>query len=161
MSGIQLTYDFKQDRLLLRSGIDVDMPDWWVTRREVCKLLNFLGAVTVSQYETEKMMGQFTGTQESSVDTVQKSENPTSYNEFHQAQAGKNMSRFSQSLSSDIQASQFPLAIKITVDMNKCQGIKLVLLNEDNKGACLEFSQEGLYRFNDMLRAVSKKAKWI
>jgi hypothetical protein len=158
VTGIQLTYDFKQDRLLLRSGIDIDMPDWWVTRREVCKLLGVMGAVTTSQYETEKMLDQFSSKPQA---TGEKDGGGGTYNEFHQAQAGESKSKYSQSPESEIKPSQYPLAITINVDMNKSQGIKLTLLNEFNKGACLEFSQEGLYRFNDMLRMVSKKARWI
>ncbi|MCK5881607.1 MAG: hypothetical protein KAG18_06995, partial [Sinobacterium sp.] len=59
MSGIQLTYDSRQDRILLFSGIDTAMPNWWMTRREVRKLLKSISVVTTSQYETEKMIEQF------------------------------------------------------------------------------------------------------
>lgn len=162
MSGIELTYDSRQDRLLLRTGMGIAMPEWWLTRRMVFKLLNLVDSVTVSQYETEKMLDQLTAGEHLSnnQDTNGDKENKT-LKAFQEEQAGENQSKVTQSKHVGSQSLQFPLAVRIHVDITDQQGIRLILLDELNQGACLEFTHEGLYRFNNMLLAVMKKARWV
>ncbi len=162
MSGIQLTYDSRQDRILLLSGMDIAMPDWWLTRREVKKGLKSITSVTTSQYETEKMLEQFTSTMQSAARTEAASSDKTkTYREFHQEHAGQGQPTVSQSRQVEPTPGQYPLAVKATIDITDQQGIKLFLLSNQNRGVCLEFTQEGLYRFNNMLFTVAQKAQWL
>lgn len=166
MSGIQLTYDSRQDRILLCSGMEIAMPTWWMTRRETRKLLKSISAVTTSQYEIEKMIEQFSASAKVGEDAItshisDKSAKSQSYRDFHQSHAGGGAPEVNLSTDVETTPEQYPLAVKINMDLSDHQGIKLFLLNELRRGICLEFSQEGLYKFNNMLFTVSQRAQWI
>ena len=168
MSDIQLTFDSRQDRVLFCSGKNVAMPNWWMTRREVRRLLKSISTVTMSQYETEKMIEKFSAKSctEQAVKAKAKAESRqktcfNSYREFHQAHAGSTLTKVSQSTEVELSPENFPLACRTHIDLSHQQGIKLFIMSEYNRGVCLEFSQEGLYRFNNMLFTVAQKAQWI
>ena len=160
MKGIQFTYDSRQDRILLQSGMDIAMPDWWLTRREVKRLLKAISAVTTSQYEVDKVLNTLqldaTGGDASVQATV-----ASSYRDFHRSQVGNTKTEVNQSSWVNDSPAYYPLAAYTKIDLNADQGIKLFVLDEDQQGVCLEFTQPGLYRLNNMLFTVAQKAQWI
>jgi len=167
MTGIQLTYDSRQDRLLLQTGMDVAMPNWWLTRREVRQLLKAISRVTTAQYETEKLLGQLAQNSKPSQAKsglaigTETSSSAQTYREFHKKHSGDTLAEMARMPDVEGQPEQYPLAWKINIDLSDEQGIKLFLLNAHERGACLEFTQEGLYRFNNMLFTVAQKAQWF
>ncbi len=164
MSSIAITYDSRQDRLLLKTGLSLEKPTWWITRRETKKLINHIFAATKAQYETEKLLEQLSTNKETKSTTEQADSAPpvdNGYAEFHQAHNGNSSPEVSESKKVNEQPEQFPLAVNIKIDLNSQQGIKLVLLDSHHKGICIELTQEGLYRFSNMLTLVSQKATWI
>ncbi|MGB0938019.1 MAG: hypothetical protein ACPGTQ_11225 [Colwellia sp.] len=164
MSSIAITYDSRQDRLLLKTGLSIEKPTWWITRRQTKKLISHIFAATKAQYETQKLLEQLSSSKETKPTTEEQGSAEFSdkgYEEFHQAHNGNSSPEVSQSKKVNEQPEQFPLVANITIDLNSQQGIKLVLLDGKNKGICIELTQEGLYRFSNMLTLVSQKAAWI
>ncbi len=162
MSGIQLTYDSRQDRILLLSGMEITVPDWWLTRREVKKVLKSISTVTMSQYETEKMLQQFSfAAQAAKQGASEFIDKAKSYRDFHREHSGT-VPPIMNSLSQvEARPDQYPLVSSAQIDLTDQQGVKLLLLGEQQRGVCLEFNQEGLFRFNNMLFTVARKAHWI
>jgi hypothetical protein len=162
MSSIALTYDSRQDRLLLKTGLDIANPVWWITRRETKKLLKRIYAATNAQYETTKLLEQFNPPNNSNDKTTEDATSePKNFSQFHQEQTGEEQPTIAQSRQVSEQPDQFPLAVSTTIDLNDKQGIKLVILDVNNKGICDEFTQQGLFRFSNMLTLVAEKAFWI
>ena len=165
MSGIQLVYDSRQDRILLRSGMEVAMPNWWFTRREVRKMLKTISTVTTAQYEAEKALEKIAQDNKSpAVDNKRKYNNnllEKSYRDFHQSLSGDAKPSIVKSNTVEVAASDIPLSAQVKIELNDKQGIRLFVLSESQRGLCLEFSRQGLFRFNNMLFTVAQKAQWI
>ncbi len=166
MSSIQLTYDSRQDRILLCSGMDITLPNWWMTRSEVRNLLKLISTVTTSQYQTEKIIEKCSKSSKvaGNVTMAAVKGRPAkrkTYREFHQSHAGDNTADLNDFMKVESYPEHYPLAVKMSIDLSDNQGLKLFLSSESQCHACLELSQEDLYTFNNSLFTVSQSIKWI
>lgn len=161
MGGLELTYDSREDRVLLKTGLDINHPDWWLTRRTALALSTQLSTSAHAQFETEKLIERLTqssgGKEEAHNQNDKQDQN---YDQFEMEKTGDAETHISRSNQLINDSDRFPLVVQHQVDIGENSSIKVTLICADGTGTAMELPQSGAIRFKQMLIQLIGKAGW-
>ena len=161
MSGIQLTYDAVEDRVLLLSNQEVTHPSWWLSRRVLLKLIHNLNSAAVAQFETEKILQRVAEGGGSDVSNDAPDDNVDEDFESYRKGMLEGSSATLQRNSKPVNdADSFPFARVVNVDIEESRRMALTLSDGVKSGLKLEFHEAGLQRFTQMCAELVNQCKW-
>lgn len=157
--GIQLQYDSREDRVLLKSNMDIALPDWWITRRAFLALLRELGHIHEAQEQVQQLMNQLTEESKATANAGSGSPSEGAGSNEGDNESPKSSPKVTRSpLVEHVQ--QYPLMVRHMVELDDHGNTQVFLLNGQNQGICLNFPPEGLERFKGMLIQLVEKVDW-
>ncbi len=155
MSALEITYDSRQDRVLLKTGLDVTQPDWWITRRIAKSILVQLGASVQAQIETQQLIERLTHADDSQDVGVSEAVNDAEKRAVENSQT--RLSRNNECIS---QVDTYPLAIKHVLEVQSSEMTRLSLIQENGTGIAMDLPQAGVIRIKQMFMQLFEQAHW-
>lgn len=164
MSGIQLTYDAVEDRILLLSHQDVTSPSWWISRRNTVWLIQSLNSAVAAHYETEKILQKVSKAQASEETNRNGSSDDQSteqtFHQFRQAHLEGKSTSVEKHTERIPDAQLYPYARRIKLDLLDNNQVALMFSDGDQKGIKLEFHEQGVHQFARMCNEVVLQCGW-
>lgn len=164
MSGIQLTYDAVEDRVLLQSHQDVLQPSWWLSRRALLKIIHSLNSALFAKYETEQILQRVVDGSNSNDSVSSNALNEQGarddYERYRQGLLEGSTSRMERHSTPVPDANLFPFARIVNVDVQESRSMAMTFSDGGAKGLRLEFQEEGLQLFVQMCAELVRQCQW-
>lgn len=161
MSGMQLTYDTRQDRVLLTADMGLELPSWWLTRRMLARLMADIQGTLKAKYETDNVLRRLNETV--SKDSVSEQPNEAEgadFDSYHEDKRGDSNMSVQASAQGVENVVEFPLASAFKIEFIGDHAARVMLFDVTGRGISLDFHEQGLHRFCDMLMSVAKRSDW-
>lgn len=187
MSGLVLTYDTIQDRIILITQLDVQYNRWWLTRRMCQRMIKEISGQLKAQFDTANMLQSFMmeaaadggatdGSSTPAPDASSSSEqsfneqpsdatpppknNPPDFNEHKKSMLADSNVEVVKQPNTMVGANDVPLAFGYSLQIVSEKNLRLIFVNQNNEGVALDFEEQGMHRFLNMLASACSKAGW-
>jgi len=166
MAAMQLTYDAVEDRVLLRSNQRVSYPSWWISRRNMKRLVQSLNSAVAAHYETEKILKKVSEAKTSETSngdgrTVSgEAEGEQGLDAYRREKLEVCNASIEKSGDAVTSAQRYPYARVIRLDLVENNRVALVFADGREKGLKIEFSEDGIYSFSNMCTQIMQQCKW-
>ena len=160
MSGIQLTYDAVEDRVLLLSHQDVKSPSWWLSRRAVKAIIHNLNSAVMAQYETEKILQRVVHGGSDAEEGGSQSPGDEDFESYRKGMLDGSATKMERHSKPINDAGAYPFARVVTVQLQENRRMALAFSDGAQRGLKLEFQDAGLQRFADMCAELVRQCRW-